>query len=166
MGAPRRILWGLLRGGCQGQWEKGGPWCDDARAPNSMPSGRKLTWGIPESRPNNIACVHAKLLQSCPTLCDPWTVAHQALLSMGFSRQGYWSGLPFPPSRESFRPRDRFCVSCVSCIGRWILYHLGSPLGHVKYIPTTVSSFSFRNITLVPKADLTIGIFSHYWLKT
>ena len=27
----------------------------------------------------------------------PWTVAHQAPLSMGFSRQGYWSGLPFPP---------------------------------------------------------------------
>ena len=26
-----------------------------------------------------------------------WTVAHQALLSMGFSRQEYWSGLPFPP---------------------------------------------------------------------
>ena len=27
MGAPRCILWGLLRGGCQGQWEKEGPWC-------------------------------------------------------------------------------------------------------------------------------------------
>ena len=27
----------------------------------------------------------------------PWTVTHQALLSMGFSRQEYWSGLPFPP---------------------------------------------------------------------
>ena len=26
----------------------------------------------------------------------PWTVAYQALLSMGFPRQGYWSGLPFP----------------------------------------------------------------------
>ena len=26
-----------------------------------------------------------------------WTVAHQASLSMGFSRQEYWSGLPFPP---------------------------------------------------------------------
>ena len=26
----------------------------------------------------------------------PWTVAHKAPLSMGFSRQGYWSGLPFP----------------------------------------------------------------------
>ena len=27
----------------------------------------------------------------------PWTVAHQAPLSMGFSRQEYWSGLQFPP---------------------------------------------------------------------
>ena len=27
----------------------------------------------------------------------PWTVAHQATLSMGFPRQKYWSGLPFPP---------------------------------------------------------------------
>jgi len=26
----------------------------------------------------------------------PWTVAHQALLSMEFSRQEYWSGVPFP----------------------------------------------------------------------
>ena len=29
-------------------------------------------------------------------LCDPWTVAHQAPPCMGFSRQEYWSGLPFP----------------------------------------------------------------------
>ena len=32
----------------------------------------------------------------CPTLAIPWTVACQAPLSMGFSRQEYWSGLPFP----------------------------------------------------------------------
>ena len=29
-------------------------------------------------------------------LATPWTVAHQALLSMGFPRQEYWGGLPFP----------------------------------------------------------------------
>ena len=35
--------------------------------------------------------------QSCPTVCDPMDcTAHQALLSMGFPRQRYWSGLPFP----------------------------------------------------------------------
>ena len=34
--------------------------------------------------------------KSCPTLEATWTVAHQAPLSMGFPRQEYWSGLPFP----------------------------------------------------------------------
>ena len=34
--------------------------------------------------------------KSCPTLETPWTVASQAPLPMGFSRQEYWSGLPFP----------------------------------------------------------------------
>ena len=135
----------------------------------------------------------AKLLQSCPTLCDPidggppgspvpgilqartlewvaisfsnawkwkvkvkslsrawllatpWTAAHQAPSSMGFSRQEYWSGVPLPSPklcptllqlhgsqarilewialsffRWSSWPRYR---TCVSCIDRWILYH-------------------------------------------
>ena len=36
--------------------------------------------------------------QSCPTLGDPGTVVSQAPLSMGFSKQEYWSGLPCPPT--------------------------------------------------------------------
>ena len=38
----------------------------------------------------------AKSLQSRPALCDPTDIACQAPLSMGFSRQEYWSGLSFP----------------------------------------------------------------------
>ena len=38
-------------------------------------------------------CLVAK---SCPALCDPRTVAHQVPLSVGFPRQEYWHGLPFP----------------------------------------------------------------------
>ena len=38
----------------------------------------------------------AKSLQSCPTLCDPIDGSAPAPLSMGFSRQEHWSGLPFP----------------------------------------------------------------------
>ena len=34
--------------------------------------------------------------KSCMTPATPWIVAHQAPLSMGFPRQEYWSGLPFP----------------------------------------------------------------------
>ena len=40
---------------------------------------------------------HDQSLQRAGLFCDPWTVAHQAPLSMRFSRQEYWSGLPFPP---------------------------------------------------------------------
>ena len=38
---------------------------------------------------------------SCVRLCaTPWSAAHQAPLSMGFSRQEDWSGLTFPPPRD------------------------------------------------------------------
>ena len=40
-----------------------------------------------------LLCVCA---QSSPTLVTPWTVAHQAPLSMGFSRPECWSGFPCP----------------------------------------------------------------------
>ena len=40
--------------------------------------------------------VKVLVAQSCQNLFDPGGVAHQAPLSTGFSRQEYWSGLPFP----------------------------------------------------------------------
>ena len=43
--------------------------------------------------------------KSCLTLITPWTVAHQAPLSMGFSRQEYWSGLSCPPPEDLSNPR-------------------------------------------------------------
>ena len=63
--------------------------------------------------------VHA---QSCPTSRPPGTAARQALLSMGFSRQEYQSGLPFSYSRGYSQTRAQTRVSCVSSIGRWIFY--------------------------------------------
>ena len=41
--------------------------------------------------------MHVNSLQSCPTICDHMTVAHQASLSIEFPRQEYWSGWPCPP---------------------------------------------------------------------
>ena len=45
------------------------------------------------------ACVCTRA-QSCPTFRDPWTVALQAPLSIEFSMQEYWSGLPFPTRED------------------------------------------------------------------
>ena len=53
-----------------------------------QPHHRTARWTITK--------VKSVVVQSCLTLCDPVTVARQAPPSMGFSRQEYWSGLPFP----------------------------------------------------------------------
>ena len=42
----------------------------------------------------------SEVVQSCLTLITPWTAAYQAPLSMGFSRQEYWSGVPLPPRED------------------------------------------------------------------
>ena len=57
----------------------------------------------------------SEVAQSCPTLCDPTAYnLHQAPPSMGFSRQEYWSGLPFPSPRGSSQPRDRTQISHIA----------------------------------------------------
>ena len=53
----------------------------------------------------------------------PWTVAYQAPLSMGFSRQEYWNGLPFPPLGDLPDPAIEPESLTFYCIGRLVLYH-------------------------------------------
>ena len=52
----------------------------------------------------NKCCVSATLLQLLSGSLTLWTVASQAPLSMGFSRQEYWSGLPCPPPGDLLDP--------------------------------------------------------------
>ena len=62
------------------------------------------------------AAAAAELLQSCLTLCDPRDSSHQAPPSLGFSRQEYWSGLPFPsPMQES----EKWKWSCSVMSNSW-----------------------------------------------
>ena len=53
------------------------------------------TWEVPAAA--------AKLLQSCPTLCNPMDCSPPVSLSMGFSRQEYWSGVPLPSAGRFLR---------------------------------------------------------------
>ena len=55
---------------------------------------------------SSVNCVYVLSCFSCVQLfATPWTVAHQAPLSMGFSRQEYWSGLPCSPAGVLPYPR-------------------------------------------------------------
>ena len=68
----------------------------------------------------------AKSLQSCPTLCEPMDHSPPGSSVHGIiqARILEWVAMPF--SRGSSLPKDRTCVSYVSCISRQILYHLGA----------------------------------------
>ena len=73
---------------------------------------------------------HAKLLQLCPTLHDPVDCSPPGSSVHGILRTRRLEWVGMPSSRGCSQPRDQTHVSCVSCLGRWIL-HLscqGSPL--------------------------------------
>ena len=50
--------------------------------------------------PSYSITAHAQLLSCVRLFVTPWTIAHQAPLSMGFPRQECWSGLPFPSPED------------------------------------------------------------------
>ena len=69
----------------------------------------------------------------CVCVCvTPWTVAHQAPLSTGFSRQEYWSGLPIPPPRDL--PNSGIRPAAPTWTGR---FFSTEPLGNT-YWPLTL----------------------------
>ena len=68
----------------------------------------------------------ARLLSHVPLVATLWTVARQALLSMGFSWQEYWSGLPLPPPSDLPDPGIE-PVSPALQVDSLPLSHWGSP---------------------------------------
>ena len=57
----------------------------------------------------------SEVAQSCPTLAAPWTAAHQAPPSVGFSRQKYWSGVPLPHEAHLICLLSQGSHSCTAC---------------------------------------------------
>ena len=98
-------------------------------------------------------CVHA---QSWPTLCNYMDRSPRDSSVHGIFQARILKWFPFPSSSGSSQPKDRTLISCISCIGRWILYHgatWGSPFSapnfsqfsllnwqYTKPIPNTCSS--------------------------
>ena len=85
--------------------------------------------------------------QSCVTFVTQWIIAHQAPLPMGFSRQEYWSGLPFPspgdlpdPGIEPWSP----ALQAVSFIvGRFFTYWVYYIQNNISVSVTSDNKLSF-----------------------
>ena len=96
--------------------------------------------------------------QSCLTLCDPMDWDHQALISMGFSQQEYWNGLPFTPAQNCPNTGIKLTSTCVSCIeGRFFTTEpLGNPyICRYIFFLSLVKRFnwSFRKLRAVIDAE-------------
>ena len=123
----------------------------------------------------NTMCVCAKSLQSCPTLCEPKTVACQAPLSMRFSRREYWSGLLCPPPRDLPNPGiEPVYLTSLGLVGRFFStsvtwealatpQHRSKPgLRHAP--PWLLFFYCFRNtMPLPPWSPLGINPDGPFW---
>ena len=94
-------LFGVFKMQCVKIWwcRSEGPWLQ--RPACILVQVLRVTGEFPALALTNLACVCVcSVAQSCLTLETPWTTALQAPLSMGFPRQEYWSGLPFPSTGD------------------------------------------------------------------
>ena len=108
---------------------------DSVRPQRRQPTRLPCPWDTP-GKNTGVGChfllqcmkvkSESEVAQSCLTLVTPWTAAYQAPLPMGFSRQEYWSGLPFP-------------LSTIKCVSSHISPHWPPP--------TSSTSFFFGNFT-------------------
>ena len=67
--------------------------------------------------------VHAKSLQSCPTLCDPINCSLPSSAVHGIFQARILERVAISFSKGSSQPRNQIHVSCIFYIGRWILYY-------------------------------------------
>ena len=95
--------------------------------PSQQPVWSRITVLSSHHKPSR--CVHAKSLQSCPTLCDPMDYSPISSSVHGILQAKILEWVALSSSRGSSRPRGQTHVSLFSCIARQVLYyecHLGS----------------------------------------
>ena len=115
------------------------------------------------------ACVFAKSLQLCLTLCDPWTAVCQAPLSVEFSRQEYWRELPFPSSRDlPDLGTEPVSLRSPACIYIYIQHiYIGTSGNHIyththTYIYTHIYTHTYIYICIYTHTY--IHIYKHIYL--
>ena len=90
--------------------------------------------------------VKVKLLSHVQLFATPWTVAYQAPLSMGFSRQEYWSGLPFPSPGDLPDPGMEPRASALQA-DALPSEPLGKPTIYFYFLPHPHSMWDFSSLT-------------------
>ena len=98
--------------------------------------------------------------QSCVTFVTQWTIAHQAPLPMGFSRQEYWSGLPLPSPGDlpntGIEPWSSALQAVSFIVGRFFTYWVYYIQNNISVSVTSNNKPSF----LAPRSVCLGAVFS------
>ena len=127
-----------------------------------MGFSRQEYWnGLPFLSPGDlpypgVPCIESEVMKSLSHVqlfAIPWTVVYQASLSMGFSRQEYWSGLPFPspgdlpdPRIEPRSPALQADALPSEPPGKQILYQLSYQGSPSRYLPREVKNTTCKDL--------------------
>ena len=106
----------------------------------------------------NGSCTHAHSLSHVRLFATPWTIARQAPLSMGFSRQEYWSGLPFPTPGDL--PNSG--IEAASLESSALVYLVSNRSNSHDIILTQTSNVSMVHINIGPifiTEEMTVSLF-------
>ena len=109
-----------------------------------------------------LVCVLSRFSLCNPVSCSPPGSSVHGILQ---ARILEWVATPF--SRESFRLRNQILISCVSCIGRWVLYHqhqLGYPLGSL--ICVFLLSALYLWVSLVAQLVKNLSAMQETWVQS
>ena len=105
-------------------------------------------------------CVCVQSLSCVWLFATPWTIAHQAPLSMGFFWQEYWSRLPFPPPGDLLNPETE-SASLALQVDSLPLSRLESPGAFLM----GVKWYLFNYCLLKRRIKLSISFFAFWYLK-
>ena len=107
--------------------------------------------------------VCAQSLSHVWLLATPWTRACQAPLTMGFSRQAYWSGLPSPPPgiflTQGLTPSLLHLLHCRWIFYRWATREVPGLLSQKGYILLSQTYWAFKENSLFPWLPLHLAQF-------
>ena len=108
--------------------------------------------------------VKVKSLSHVLFFATPWTVTYRALWSMGFSRQEYWSGLPFPSPEDLLNPGTEpgsLALQADSLLSE----PLGKPCIYIKYIYIGIdisSIYLYLSINHLSTSQIWAGILIYF----
>ena len=131
-----------------------------------QPTGPRSPWDSP-GKNTGMGChfllqctkeVKVKSLSRVRLLSTPWTAAHQAPPSMGFSRQEYWSGVPLPSPRCNWKTSNSAKLVLLACGGKGVQSY--ATAYHTKVLliifdlqlpPNTAASHTSRSKIILSK---------------